>query len=177
FAGSRPWVAFSNMTCVWAGGRPKARGGVGLLELDDVEGQAPLFVARDLVAQAFVNAVVVVEGQDDRLDLFDFGLGDVDGIADDDFVSALAGAGRGAVQDAAARAAFAVNDVGADTRARRLVPDVDEFHRQDACGLAVVGVQRDGTMVIEVGTGDAYAMELAPYDFSHVDLRGNECKR
>src|SRR5690606_39427679 len=109
------------------GGRPRACGDLGLFELDDVEGQAPLFVARDVVAKAFVNAVVVVEGKDDRLDLFDFGLGDVDGIADDDFVSALAGTGGCAVQDAAARPAFTVNDVGADACARGLVPDVDEF--------------------------------------------------
>src|SRR5690606_15210982 len=109
-----------------------------------------------------------VKSQHHRLDVLQLGFLDVFRIGDNDFVATLAGACRSAVQDAAARAALAVDHVGADAGAGVLVPDVHEFHGQDAGGFAVVGVQGDGAVVIQVGPGDADAMQLGADDFSHL---------
>ena len=70
--------------------------------MNDVEGQPVLFVTTYVVAQAFFNFVIGVECQDDGLDLFDFWLGEIHRIADDDFITFLAGARGGTIQDAAA---------------------------------------------------------------------------
>ena len=37
-------------------------------------------------------------------------------------------------------------------------PDVDELHRQDSCCLTVIRIQRDGSVIIEIGSGDANAV-------------------
>src|SRR5690606_18101917 len=153
------WISDANCTDIGS-----------LFKLDDIEGQPALVVAAYFVAQAFVYAVVIMKSEDNRLYLFKFVLRDIYRVANDDFVAALAGASRSPIENAAARPAFAINDVGADAGAGRLVPDIDELHGQYARCLAMIGIKRNGTMVIEVGTGDPDAMELAAYDFSHVVL-------
>src|SRR5690606_755301 len=103
----------------------------------------------------------------DWLDLFNLSFCDIHGIADDDLVAALASTCRSPVQNAAAGPAHPIDDVGADAGAGVLVPDIHEFHGQDARGFAVVGVQGNGTMIFQVGTGDADTMQFAADNFSH----------
>lgn len=142
----------------------------GSVELDDVETQAILFITTYVVAQAFLDFVIRVECEDDRLDLFDFLFSDVHRIADDDFVALLARAGSRAIQDAAPRATLAINDIGADACPGVFVPDVDELHGQDAGRFAVVGVKRYGTMIFKIGACDTNAMQFAGDYFSHCGL-------
>src|ERR1700730_15118043 len=49
-----------------------------------------------------------------------------------------------------------------------LIPDFDEFERQNARGFAVSRIKRNRTVMIESGFRDADAMQLAANDFSHV---------
>ena len=81
--------------------------------------------------------------------------------------SGVAGASGGAVQDAAAAAGLAEDDIGADPRRRRLVPDLDEFQRIDAGLAALLRVERDRAMVIKVGPGHPDAVQLGADDADH----------
>src|SRR5690606_12834205 len=119
------------------------------------------------IAKAFVYSVVGVKRQNGRLNVFDLVFIHINRIGNDDFVATLARAGCRAIQDAAARTALAIYDISTDARAGILVPDVDEFHRQDARRLAVIGIQGNGSVIIQVCAGDTYAVEFAANNFSH----------
>lgn len=58
----------------------------------------------DRVAQAVTDVVILVEGDDSRLQRGDLHLVQVDGVADNDLVVGLAGAGGRSIQDAASAA-------------------------------------------------------------------------
>ncbi len=50
-----------------------------------------------------------------------------------------------------------------------LVPDLDELERQDADGFAMLGVERDRPLVVEVGIGDLEAVQLCADDLDATD--------
>src|SRR3982750_4632102 len=62
---------------------------------------------------------------------------------DDELVADLARAGRSTVEHTTPRTACALYDIRTDARPRGLVPDLHELERQDARGLAVLGVELD----------------------------------
>lgn len=138
---------------------------------DDIEAEAVLAIARNVVAKPFINGVVGVKGQDDRVDLFDFRFGNVNRIANDNFVAFLAGSGRCTIQNATLRTALAIYHIGTDTRAGIFIPDVDKLHWQNPCCFTVIRVQSDGSVVIEIGSGDANAVQLTGDNFSHFHSR------
>ncbi|MEY9534795.1 hypothetical protein ABIA19_004648 [Sinorhizobium fredii] len=133
---------------------------------------APL-IEFDRIGQAIANVVVVVEGQHRRLQVGDAALVEIDGVANDDLIAGLAGPGRRAVEDAASGAALAEYDIGGDARPGVPVPDLDELHRQDSRRLAVIRIQGDGAMIIEVGLGHVNAVKFASDQFSHVPPRAS----
>src|SRR6185437_1518438 len=83
---------------------------------------------------------------------------------DDDRVPGLAGARRSPIEHAAARAAFAPDNIGADARPGVLVPDLDELQRHDAYRLAVFRIHGDRSLVVQVGVRDADVVQLGADD-------------
>lgn len=50
-----------------------------------------------------------------------------------------------------------------------LVPDLDELERQDADRFAMIGVEGDRPLVVEVGIGDPEAVQLGADDLYATD--------
>ena len=94
------------------------------------------------IAQALLHAVVVVEGQHHGLAAVQvLRAVHVFECADDNFVTALAGACRSAVEYAAARSRFTINYIGRNALAVAFVPDIDKFQRVNASLTALFGIQ------------------------------------
>ncbi|MEY9537904.1 hypothetical protein ABIE85_000964 [Bradyrhizobium diazoefficiens] len=62
--------------------------------------------------------------------------------ADDDLVAGLAGARGGASEDTPTRAGFAKDYMGQDSRPGVLVPDLQEFPRQNSCLMTLIRIDR-----------------------------------
>ena len=92
---------------------------------------------------------------------------DIDRAADDDLVARLAGARRRAIEDAAARAPLAEDDIGGDAGAGILVPDLDEFERQYSRFLAMIGVERDRAMIVDIGVCHVDPVQFGADNLAH----------
>src|SRR5215212_8734279 len=82
-------------------------------------------------------------------------------------IADLAGPGRCPVENAAARARLAVDHVSGETRARVLVPDLDELERVNAGLGAVLRIQRDRAMVVQIGACDPNGVKLRANNLQH----------
>src|SRR3954453_16751669 len=85
----------------------------------------------------------------------------------DDLIANLTGPRRRAVQNAAARARHAEDHVGGQARPGVLVPDLDELERVEAGLGAVLRIQRDRAMVVQIGCGDPDGVQLCADDLQH----------
>src|SRR5690606_14007112 len=108
--------------------------------------------------------VVRVEDRDARPEVLELRELDVRAGCDDQLVPDLARARGCSVQRAASSAALAVDHVSADPSPRRLVPDLDELERQEPDLLAVLGIELDGALVMQVRAGAAQAVQLRDHD-------------
>lgn len=123
---------------------------------------------KDVVVKLFDNAVLLIKGQNLRLYVVElFSIGYVFRGADDDGIALLAASGCSAVQDTAAGAWLPKEYIRRDALAVVLVPDVHEFQGQDACPLADLGIERDGSVVVQIASGNVNAVQFGPENFYH----------
>jgi hypothetical protein len=133
----------------------------------DREAVAAGLIAIDMIGEPVDDAVVAVEGQNLRLKRGDFVRLDIDGATDDDLVAGLTGARRCAIEDAAARAALAQNDIGRDAGAGMLVPDFHELERQYSRLLAMIGIERDGAVIVDIGVRHVDTVKFGADNLAH----------
>src|SRR5690606_3215804 len=117
------------------------------------DGPAPRRIAPVDELANLLQAVLLVENRDPRSDRRELVELDVGPRGDDELVADLTRACGGAVQHAAAAAAFSVDHVRGDARARMLVPDFDELERHETDELAIVRIEGDRPFVMQVGAG------------------------
>jgi len=136
-----------------------------------MKAKVALFFPVDHIAQALMNAVVLVKGQH-------YGFTAVQILwavhvfvsADDDFIPTLTGPGRRTVEYAAARPRLAVDDVGGNTLSVALVPDIHKFQRVDARLAALLRVKRHRAVVVQFAPGNTNAMQFCPQYLQHDKL-------
>ena len=120
------------------------------------------------VVKLFDNAVLVINWHNCGVyGVERFSVGYVFRGADDDGIALLAASGCSAVQDTAAGAWLPKEYIRRDALAVVLVPDVHEFQGQDACPLADVGIERDGSGVVQIASGNVNAVQFGPENFYH----------
>jgi hypothetical protein len=130
----------------------------------------PSSVYLDRIAQGFSDIIVLVQDDDRRRKARDAIFFKVKRIANDELIAALTGTRRGSIDHTAAGTPLAKNNIGRKTRSRMLVPNFDELERQDPGCFAMIRIERDRAMIVEVGLGNADTMELATKDLTHVRI-------
>ena len=128
---------------------------------------APRRGGPDAIAQLLVDRIVGMEGQHRRIEIAQRRPVDVFRRRNDQLIADLAGSRRRAVQDAAARSGLAEDHIGADPCAGILVPDIDELQRNNTRGLAMLRIQGNRAVIVQIGIGDLDPMQLGANDFDH----------
>src|SRR5690606_16284800 len=122
----------------------------------------PVGVERVLVQ--LHDLVASIADGDVRSDIAELRGIDLRASGDDQLVADLTGTRRGPVQHAAAAAALPVDHIRGEPRPGRLVPDLDELERQQPDQLAVLGIERDGPLVVQIGSRYPEAVQLGDHD-------------
>lgn len=121
------------------------------------------------MGQAISYLIAAIERENPWLQINNSPLVEVCRTADDQWVTYLAGPRSGTVEDTAARAAFAKNDICRDACPGVLVPDLHELHRQNSGLVTVLGVESNGAVVLKIGLRNMDTVQLCSEYFSHLN--------
>src|SRR5690625_668149 len=125
---------------------------------------------------ALHDAVVLVDEDDGRFVAAGVGVVEHAVGDDDDEVAGVHEVGGGPVDAQDARAPVAGDDVGGEPGAVGDVDDVDLLARQQVGGVHEVGVDGDGSHVVQIGRSDGGAVDLAHHHQSlQRSWRGHAC--